>query len=271
MRFPSPGPLLLAAALLVSRPLSAQTVQGVLLGEDGETPLPNARVTLVGIGGAATAEATTDAEGRFTLAAAGPGMYRVRATPPGRAAMLFAPVTLAAGERKELGFQAHAPTAADSVYALAPVTATAERRRELLERHGFYQRQHQYLGRFLTHDDFMRLHGFRVVEKILDLGILMEPHGAERFLLYRPQITGGADSPFGRCYISVYIDGAPSNDISLIQLNNRDVAAVEYYTRDNIPPEFNPMLGDPGSRCGSLAIWTEPTEGSTSSATAPAP
>ncbi|HSU17310.1 carboxypeptidase-like regulatory domain-containing protein [Longimicrobium sp.] len=271
MRLASPRPLLLAAALCIVPPLAAQTVQGTLLAEDGETPLPGARVALVGVGGAGTAEVTTDGEGRFTLTAAAPGMYRVRAVPAGGAAMLFAPVTLAAGERKELEFQAHAPTAADSVYALAPLTATAERRRALLERHGFYQRQHQYPGRFLTHDDFVRLHGLRPIEKILDLGISMEPHGSGRFLLYRVQITGGADSPHGRCYLSVYIDGAPVNDIPLTQLTEREIAAVEYYTRDNIPPEFNPMLGDPGSRCGSLAIWTEPPSGSTSSAASPAP
>jgi hypothetical protein len=271
MRLHLPITPLLVASLLVASPLAAQTVQGVLLAEDGETPMPNARVALVGIGGTATGEVTTDADGRFTVTAAAPGMYRVRAVPAGGAAILFAPVTLADGERKELEFQAHPPERADSVYALAPVTATAERRRALLERHGYYQRQHQYLGRFLSHDDFQRLHGLRPIEKIQDLGIMMEPHGSGRFLLYRAQLTGGADSPYGRCYLSVYIDGAPVNDIPVTELTERDIAAVEYYTRDNIPPEFNPMLGDPGSRCGSLAIWTEPPVRSASSAGTPAP
>jgi hypothetical protein len=238
-------------SLALVRPLAAQTVQGVLLAEDGETPLAGARVQLVGLGDRTAAQAVTDAAGRFTLSAAQPGMYRVRAVPPGGAAILFSPVTLAAGELRELEFQAHPPAPADSVFALAPVTATAQQRRELLERHGFYQRQHVYPGRFLTHDQFVQLHGLRVVEKILDLGLFMEPHGAEGFSLYR--VYHG-----GRCYVAVYVDGVPVGDQPLILMKDDEVAAVEYYTRDDIPAEFNPYPGDPNWRCGSVVIWTQP-------------
>src|SRR3954468_22174290 len=141
MRFHLP---ILPLLLLVAGPLAAQTVQGVLLAEDGETPLPNARVALVGIGGTATAEVTTDADGRFTVTAAAPGMYRVRAVTAGGAAILFPPGAAGGaatprapgggggGERRELESRPHPPERADSVYALAPVTATAERRRALL-------------------------------------------------------------------------------------------------------------------------------------------
>jgi hypothetical protein len=251
-------PAVLAAAALLCRPAAAQTLDGVLLAQDGETPLPGARVALVGLGARVAAEGRTDSAGHFQLTAPAAGLYRLRAQPEGGAAILFAPVTLAAGESKSLEVEAHPPTLADTTFALAPVTAVAEVRRRNLERHGFYQRKHIYPGRFLTHEDFMRLHGFRVVEKLTALGIGMEPHGRDRFALFIQKHTGPANAPQARCYVAVYIDGTPVSDISVSQLTNDMVAAVEYYTRDNIPPEFNPFLGDPNGRCASLAIWTQP-------------
>ncbi len=261
MRFrPFPALLLAATMAIAATPSAAQTIDGVLLAEDGETPLPGARVALLGIGSRVVAEAQSDAEGRFTVTAAGAGMFRLRVQPAGGEAILFAPVTLAAGERRSLEFQAHPPTAADSVVALPGVTATAETRERRLERNGFYRRRHTYPGRFLRHDEFMRLHGFRVIEKLQGLGIGMEPRGGDRFLLFRQQHTGGADSPVGRCYISVFIDGTPVSDVPISQLTNEMVAAVEFYTRDDVPPEFDPRLGDSTVRCGSLAIWTAPPD-----------
>ncbi|HEX6749321.1 MAG TPA: carboxypeptidase-like regulatory domain-containing protein [Longimicrobium sp.] len=243
-------PLLISLSL--PRAAAAQTVEGVLLAEDGETPLAGARLVLVGLGGRVAARALTDTAGRFTLTAADAGLYQVRAEPEQAPPILFTPMTLGAGERTSVHLVVQ-PLAADSPVALAPITATAERRRQLLDRNGFYQRQRIYPGRFLTREQFMDLHGFRLTQKIQDLGMGVETRGSGGFRLYRTYRGT-------RCYVAMYVDGAPVNDLSLNQLTLDMVAGVEYYTRDDIPPEWNPYKGDPNWRCGSLVIWTQPPD-----------
>lgn len=86
MTFPHPQNLFVrvlravavCAALLAAGPLGAQTVRGVLV-DDAARPVPSAIVVLVYPGGAANEGAMTDAQGRFTLVAAVPGRYTVRA------------------------------------------------------------------------------------------------------------------------------------------------------------------------------------------------
>ncbi|HEX8903644.1 MAG TPA: carboxypeptidase-like regulatory domain-containing protein [Longimicrobiaceae bacterium] len=267
----SPSPLLLvaAAAALLSRAGAAQTVEGVLLDRDGRTPVAGAHVALLGIGNRVAAEASTDTAGRFSLTAPGAGLYRVSAEPAGGATILFPALALATGERLSFEFHAQAPAAdstaaaaaapagRDSAIALPAVVGVAEMQRRLLERNGFYQRRHLYPGRFLEREQFLALHGFRLTQKIQDLGILLEVHGAERFRPYRVYRAS-------RCYIAMYIDGAPVNDLSVLLLTNDMVAGVEYYTRDDIPPEWNPYKGDPNWRCGSLVIWTQPPDAASS-------
>ncbi|HEX8903643.1 MAG TPA: carboxypeptidase-like regulatory domain-containing protein, partial [Longimicrobiaceae bacterium] len=252
LRF-SPSSLLFAAiaATLVSRAAAAQTIVGMLLDRDGETPLAGVRVALVAVGGGQlAAEGRTDEDGRFTLTAPSAGAYRVRAEPAGAPAMLFAAVTLAAGERKSLDFQAHAPTAADSAVALAPVVGVAEPHRQVLERRGFYQRQRVYPGRFLTHDQFVALHGPTPLQKIRELGIMLELEAGDRFHPYRLQRGQ-------RCYIAIYIDAVPVTDLAFLQLTNDRIAGEEYHTADDIPGEFNPHIADRSWRCGSPVIWTQ--------------
>lgn len=241
------------AALLLSiflpLPLAAQAIDGGLLRAQGTAGVPAVPVQLVAGDTTVVDEGVTRADGGFTLAAPGAGSFRIVVHPAGGSGIVFGPVTLAAGERKPLLLRL--PRGADQPVALAGITATAEQRRRLLDRHGFYQRKHLYPGRFLTHDDFERLHGLRVVEKILDLGLFMEPRGGSGFRLYRVQQGG-------RCYVATYVDGLPVGDQPLVLLKDDEVAGVEYYTRDDVPPEFNPYLGNPNWRCGSVVIWTQP-------------
>jgi len=89
-----------AALALVAAPLGAQTVRGVLVDEAAR-PVPGALVVLVDSGGVGSGGAVTDAQGRFTLAAAAAGRYNVRAERTGyRTAE--AGVELAAGQTVEV-------------------------------------------------------------------------------------------------------------------------------------------------------------------------
>ncbi|HEX6368332.1 MAG TPA: carboxypeptidase-like regulatory domain-containing protein [Longimicrobium sp.] len=92
--------LALCVALLAAGPLGGQTVRGVLV-DDTARPVPGALVVLVYPGGASDGGAMTDARGRFTLVAALPGRYTVRAERTGyRTAEVV--VDLAAGETEEV-------------------------------------------------------------------------------------------------------------------------------------------------------------------------
>ncbi|HEX5868895.1 MAG TPA: carboxypeptidase-like regulatory domain-containing protein, partial [Longimicrobium sp.] len=92
--------LAVCAALLAAGPLGAQTVRGVLV-DDTARPVPGALVVLVYPGGASDGGAMTDARGRFTLVAALPGRYTVRAERTGYRTVEVV-VDLAAGETADV-------------------------------------------------------------------------------------------------------------------------------------------------------------------------
>lgn len=92
--------LTIIVALFAAGPLGAQTVRGVLVDEAAR-PVPGALVVLVYPGGAANQGAMTDERGSFTLIAALPGRYTVRAERTGyHTAELVS--DLAAGETVEV-------------------------------------------------------------------------------------------------------------------------------------------------------------------------
>jgi hypothetical protein len=92
--------LAVVLALLAAGPLGAQTVHGVLVDEDAR-PVPGALVVLVYPGGAANEGAMTDARGRFTLIAALPGRYTIRAERTGYQTAEVV-IDLAAGETAQV-------------------------------------------------------------------------------------------------------------------------------------------------------------------------
>src|SRR5262245_14122081 len=85
------------AALLAVAQASAPTpgrLMGQVVEQGGGTPIANARVSVFLMarpqaGPPQTFEATTDADGRFTLDSVVPGAYRVQASKPGYAMQMF--------------------------------------------------------------------------------------------------------------------------------------------------------------------------------------
>lgn len=71
----------------VAIPLDAQTVEAVVVDDDGGRPVARARVTLIAAGGAVVDSAVTDAEGRSTVTAPGPGTYYLTVVPEGYLSM----------------------------------------------------------------------------------------------------------------------------------------------------------------------------------------
>jgi hypothetical protein len=239
-------------ALAGAAPLAAQRVAGRLVAADGSTAVPAALVRLVAADSEVVAEAPSGADGGFVLAAPDTGSFRILAKPPGGSEVAFGPVPLAAGETRSVLLRL--PRAGgEGAIALAPLTAVAEPQRAILDRHGFYQRRHTIPGRFLTHDDFARLGGSSLLDRIRAMGIFVQPHGADRFSLYR--LSRGQ-----QCYLAVYVDGAQTSNQTLTQLSVAQVAGVEYYTGAQLPFQFNPYFGRSDWDCGSVVIWTQPPE-----------
>lgn len=113
--------LALCAALLLAGRLGAQTVRGVLV-DDTQRPVPGAIVVLVHPGGESNGGAMTDAQGRFTLVAALPGRYTVRAERTGYQTA-EAVVDLEAGETEEVRL-----TSAVQLFVLPTVDVVGESR-----------------------------------------------------------------------------------------------------------------------------------------------
>jgi hypothetical protein len=111
----------LCIALFATERLGAQTIRGVLV-DDAARPVPGALVVLVHPGGAAREGAMTDAQGRFTLAAALPGRYTVRAERTGYRTAEGV-INLAAGETAEVRL-----TTAVQAFVLPAVDVVGESR-----------------------------------------------------------------------------------------------------------------------------------------------
>ena len=120
---PRPSPSALLLLLLATAPAGAQTLEGVVEGDDG-LPVDGALVALFDAEGIQRAGALTDAEGRYRLEPPGPGEYVLGAERLGYSP--FRSHLLAIGERPE-------PYRVDIELLRAPVpleglVVTAERR-----------------------------------------------------------------------------------------------------------------------------------------------
>ncbi|HSU17311.1 carboxypeptidase-like regulatory domain-containing protein [Longimicrobium sp.] len=246
--------LLISISLPIAAPMAAQAVDGRLMGADGASGIPAALVRLV-LGDSVVDEAATRADGGFTLASPGAGTFSIVARVAGGSDVEFGPVTLAAGERVPVLLRLPAGSGADRPVALAGVTATAEVRRQVLERHGFYERQHLHPGRFLTHDELARLPGISVLDHIRGLGILVDPRGANISALYR--YSKGA-----KCFLAVWLDGQPARYTEITRLTMDEVAGVEYYRGEELPLQFNPYYTRRSWDCGAVVIWTRQPDAS---------
>lgn len=95
--------LLLCAALaaLLAAPAASQSLHGRVTDATTGAPLAGVRLTLLGAGGDAAAHVVSAPNGRFRLAAPGPGAYRVSAERLGYRATLTREVELSEGASVE--------------------------------------------------------------------------------------------------------------------------------------------------------------------------
>lgn len=238
-----PFALLLGAILFVlpSR-LSAQTVQGHLT--DGRTrfALSVASVALRDEAGAVVARTEVNFLGAFRFDAPGPGIYSVLVESMGYRSTESDPFELVEGEVTTVDLYVFPqPIELDSL----TVHGKSQRVAATLRKQGFYDRQQQGMGSYLTPEQIRRWPAVSVGD-VLRHAPFVELQGngiqGNRILIRK----------FGTCQPTIYVDGNRIQGSPDDWTRPEDIVAVEVYRGlTQIPLEWGG-----NETCGVILIWT---------------
>jgi hypothetical protein len=233
----------------------AAGVNGRVLEEGADRPVPGARVTLINSRGLAAARAVTDEEGRFHLRVRDPGAYRMRTERVGYQRTQSPAVTVDPGDTVQVELRISTETV-----VLAPLTVIGSPRRLLRDADmaAFeWRRAHNPWGRFLGPDRIRRLNPFHTSDILQHVPFVTVSGGLRRHVLLgrgTATITGGG----GACFPNVYLDGRPlrvSADFTLDEMViGSTVEAVEVYASPVSAPGEFPARDNP--YCGVIVLWT---------------
>jgi hypothetical protein len=250
-------------ATVRSREYGAQGVQGVLIERESGSRIRTASITVRRASGDIVASGETSEDGFFRLMTPTPGRYLLSAQALGYGDIDAVTVDVALGNLTVLDVRM-----VPEALQLEPIVVTAEPRAFHLEMQGFYRRQHDGLGVFITPqlleerrphkvtNLFFGLPGTRVVEPSQGAG--------GRAVYFRGGERPGGSSSFAICWPMVYVDrhlvstgglagaGAEPTAVDDVVFAG-DVLAIEIFrTPAEIPPEFN----GPNAGCGVIVLWT---------------
>lgn len=215
---------------------------GSVVDRRSEDPVPSARINLLrSVDGASAWSGVSDEDGHFRTSPLPLGEYRLQVEAPPFVGLEEA-VSLS-----EAGVVDMRVEMVGVDYELEPIVAVA-RRSTRLERDGFYDRQRQGLGQFLTRADieaerpmvttdaFRRMPGVRVA-------VGTSPR-QDSIVLARQ----------GGCAPLVVIDGAQVN-LAFSGVNDRlnpeDLEAIEVYRGGEVPARWTGL-----TQCGVVMFWT---------------
>jgi hypothetical protein len=220
-------------------------VRGVVLGADGNRPLPGALVRI-----ADGPVALANERGEFTLmdAPAGTRMIEVRAVGyyPMRRAVDVVPD--AAPVRVTLStFKAMLDTVRITAVRVADKFAS-----------GFEERQRAGFGHFLTADDIAKRGAVDASDVFKNVpGVRIYAGSIVMRSAFKPGDVAANEEGNYACKPMFYVNGLPMFDIGTGELDAlmraRNIRAVEIYDEATVPPQF--QLGMSG--CGSIVIWTK--------------
>lgn len=255
---------ILAALSIFLRPdeVTAQTLRGAVRDERTGQPVAGVAVIVLGENAQELRRSQTDRDGRFNVAAPGPGVFRLRFEMPGFRLLEMGPIALGDGQTAERSITL-TPLAAVQLDTV--VVAEQPIPRHLTD---FYRRRNTRPGDFLTRAEFEKrgpsevtdvirqMPGFTV--KRLDcrpLPMMPLPEGCHygvQWLIETRRMPGQ------RCPPVLFVDGARIGHADIIEINDRvfveNLDAVEAYSGTaRIPTEFD----GPGSQCGVLVFWTK--------------
>jgi hypothetical protein len=236
----------------------AQGIQGVLVERGSSDRIRAAVVTVTNAAGEVVARGETNTDGFFRLTTPTPGRFLLSAQALGYGGIDAVAVDVGLGNLSVLDVRM-APQAVE----LEPIVVTAGRRAFHLEMQGFYRRQADGFGKFLTPELFEERRPRRVTDLMFGLSgthVVESSTGIGRRAVYfRSGIR-----PSGVCWPMVWVDrhlistggfaGAGAEPTAIDDLIAApDVHAVEIFRSPaEIPSEFN----GPNAGCGVIVIWT---------------
>lgn len=248
--------LLLAAA----RPLSAQVLRGKVVDAVSGEPVAQAAVSARGADNAEAGRARTGADGSFYLQFGSPVTVRLQAERAGYRATLTEALPVAQSETVYVEVRVSA-----APLQIEPLRVTARvepPRRRFLELNGFYHRQREGFGAFLTREDLERYHSSNLAQALQRArGIAIHYQGAHQYAYLARNgpphfVNVVRGPPVNACIPRVYLDGSritydAQNDINSI-VSPEQVEAIEVYNTAGAPVEF---VGS-NTGCGIILIWT---------------
>jgi hypothetical protein len=245
---PSLGLIALLALLAAgaSTPMAAQVVSGKLLEQGTNKPIHLASVTLLTDQNApAGPVAKSGNDGRWSLTAPRPGVYRLLAEHPGYHSVISPAIELSQDDHIELTWH----LAPDSAFMRA-ITVTSTGRRNASPRlAGFQERlQRHHFGTFIARDQIEKAHPVSVVDLLRTVpGLVVDP--SPRGIGWIVRTTEG-------CTPAVYLDGVryPLTGETIDEIvDPMSLEGIEVYAHaSEVPVEFQ----TPGATCGAILLWT---------------
>lgn len=235
---------LVLPACLITEPLTAQAIRGLVLERVTDRPIGLGRVALIEVGGDTVATATTDGRGFFSVTAEDPGDYRVVVEAFGYRHEDAGPYELDRGDVRVVQINLEpAPFEIRGIDVEAEDTATP-----YLVRQGFTERRKMGFGHFL---------GPRELD---DLRVVLR--STEEIFYRLPGVTlGPGEQPLmtassgGGCIPVPFVDG-----VRVRKGRVRDSAplehleAIEIYTRAaQVPLQYSWAA----QGCGVVLYWTK--------------
>jgi hypothetical protein len=211
-------------------------LEGRVRGPDG-VAVPAAAVELSGT----PIRATSGADGRFRIAQVPPGSYPLRVSHVG-----FATVSDSVTVEYAATAQVTVTLSVDAV-ALEPITVTT--RAFQLDRVGFYTRQQQFRGVFITRDQI------RDMPLRVSSDLMRSIPGVQ---VVQGGVTGNRVVGRLNCPFNYVVNGSPVGlGFELDEIAIDAIAALEIYRSLNeVPGEFAPLSSSRRGACGVIVIWT---------------
>jgi hypothetical protein len=238
-------------ALLGAAHAGAQEGTSALLvtatSQESGSPVPGARVSVVGTGIAGT----TDARGTLRMVGVPAGVQTVEVRRLGYATRLKL-VSLEPGRSSAVVFALEV-----EAIPVAAIRVEAEARdwgAEYLEAAGFDRRRKNGVGSFITRAELDRRKPTYLSDALRVVpGIRFQPNGIRG----DAYVTMARNAGGPGCPIQYFVDGTligPGFNIDEIEA--RDVEGLEIYRgASQVPPEFNRR----NAACGVIAVWTRPS------------
>ena len=233
------------AALCWASPAAAQVIFGKVLDATTGQPVAEATVEALRENNRPAGRVRSQADGTFVLEIQA-GSYRLQAARVGYQTTTSQPMTIEMREQIQLDLRIS--TSEVLLDPLTVTTRTAPPRIPSLERNGFYERERQGIGAFLTREEIVRRNPLNVTDIFRGVsGIRVVPAGGTRYVI--TMIRSGRE-----CVPRMFLDNMPMSAAEMeTMLRPEHIAAIEVYRgASEIPARY----GGNRSSCGVVLIWT---------------